>query len=102
MDKFSLAIEKPTRVSKSFATLIDHIWTNDTQNYQNSGIFHFSLSDLFLVYSSFDIPNTASCSDAKIIKRKITDESMIRFKTGIINYGWDSVLSGLDIDEFNK
>ena len=50
---FSQTITKPTRVTYRSATLIDHIWTNDMQNYIRSGILYSSISDHFPVLSLF-------------------------------------------------
>ena len=58
---FSPTILKPTRVSRHSATLIDQIWTNDTQNYQTSGIIYFTLSDHFPIFCVFRTTSSKLC-----------------------------------------
>ena len=42
-------IDKPTRVTKDSQTLIDHIYTSDTDRYCESHVSHYSLSDHYPV-----------------------------------------------------
>ena len=74
---FIPVINKPTRVSKTSATIIDHIWTNDMHNYSFSGILYTSVSDHFPLSSSFTRSNLKSnCSVSKFSKRVFTDENI--------------------------
>ena len=54
---FYAAINKPTRITSHSATLIDHIWTNNFENYKSSGIIYTSISDPFPVVTTFSIDN---------------------------------------------
>ena len=52
---FYNVITKPTRVTGTSATLIDHIWTNDYNHCKNNGILYDETSDHFPVFSFFVI-----------------------------------------------
>ena len=47
-------IDKATRVTNTSATLIDHIWTNNLENLQSSGILIDKTSNHFPVFSFFN------------------------------------------------
>ena len=85
-------IHKPTRVTKTTATLIDNIFTNDLQVNTNTmnGILLSNLSDHFPI---FHVVNNY-CSELKdntIIKRKICDENVSLFKEKLSSYDWNNV-----------
>jgi len=46
-------VTKPTRVSNTSATLLDHIWTNNLSNLLESNIIYARTSDHFSVYCTF-------------------------------------------------
>ena len=85
-------IHKPTRVTKTTATLIDNIFTNDLQVNTNTmnGILLANLSDHFPIFHV--VKNY--CSELKddiIIKRKICDENVSLFKEKLSSYDWNNV-----------
>ena len=50
---FFNSITKPTRVTDTSATLIDHIWSNDTLNNTSNGIVFTRISDHFPVFAIY-------------------------------------------------
>jgi len=50
---FYNCVTKPTRVSNTSATLLDHIWTNNLSNLLESNIIYARTSDHFPVYCTF-------------------------------------------------
>ena len=97
---FFPTITKPTRVTRSSATLIDHMWTNDMQNYITSGIIYSSISDHFPIFSLFSVPNSnVNCSPAKILKRLFSNNSINNFKIELSDYHWEPELCNLTTNE---
>lgn len=87
---FFPVVNKPTRVTKYSASLIDHIWTSESGNYLYSGIFYTSISDHFPIFSLFTIKNvTKSELKRTITKRMINDDFINNFKVDLSNYRWD-------------
>lgn len=96
---FFQTIIKPTRVTDISATVIDHFWTNDTQNYIKSCILHTSISDHFPVWSSFSIVNEKSTPKVCITKRIYNTNEITAFKEDLKKYDWELDLSNSrDID----
>ena len=46
-------IKDPTRITKDFETLIDHIYTSNRDKIVSSGVIHTGLSDHSMVYASW-------------------------------------------------
>ena len=65
---YSFSPTIPTRVSRHSATLIDQLWTNDTQNYQTIGINYFNLSDQFPIFSVFRTTSSKLCKKFRLMK----------------------------------
>lgn len=87
---FFSTINKPTRVTSHSATLIDHIWTNNVDNYIHSGIIYSSISDHFPVTSSFSLLQSESLRKPITFKiRKYTNENISSFKSELTNYNWN-------------
>ena len=98
---FFQTIIKPTRVTDTSATLIDHFWTNDTENYTKSGILYMNISDHFPIYSSFSINNTNTTDKLCITKRTYNENQINAFKEDLKQYDWDLGISNVnDIDVF--
>lgn len=88
-------ITKPTRVTESSATLIDHIWTNDFCNYQCSGVVYTQISDHFPVFSTFSIPIANSVNHYITFRRRIyNSDSINSFKSALSNYKWEDYVTG--------
>lgn len=98
---FFPVINKPTRVTKISATIIDHFWTNNMHNYNFSGIIYTSISDHFPVFSSFSLPKPKSQNPGtKISKRIFSDERTESFVGELSEYNWRiSIPAGSGVDE---
>lgn len=82
-------ITKPTRVTQTSASLIDHIWTNNIHCHVTSGILHSTISDHFPVFASFTTNRTLTSNTHKTISTtKITDEYINNFKLELSSYQW--------------
>ena len=76
---FLLLIMKPTRLSNSSATLIDHIYTNDIYNKGHSGIITTDVADHFgFFYLSHGKIKQVKYQNQKI--RIISEGNMNKFK----------------------
>lgn len=80
---FFQTIIKPTRVTSHSATLIDHFWTNNMNNYIKSGILYMSISDHFPVYSVFSMPGHNDAPYVYFRKRICDDDKIKAFKKKI-------------------
>ena len=90
-------VNKPTRVSKYKATLIDHILTNTfINNNYTTGILKTDISDHFPVFfiTQTELKNTKGTSF--VFKRKITNSSLMGFKDILLNIDWNDVLTCTD------
>ena len=97
---FFLTITKPTRVTRTSVSIIDHIWTNDLNNYKVSGIIHIMISDHFPVFTTIDLPDMKfKHSVIKLKKRKYNNESISSFKSDLMQYKWELDMIGQDVNE---
>ena len=93
---FYNCITKPTRVIKSSATLIDHIWTNNLENNKNNVIIYSRVSDHFPVYSQFKGKlnyNNTMVNSVNIMYRDYSEQNMSAFTEAISNTEWAPVYS---------
>ena len=92
---FIPVINKPTRVSRNNATIIDHIKTNNfLNNYMHSGIITADFSDHFPIFLiSKDLMLDSSNEPIHITKREINDRSIAYFKTFLTIFDWKHVLN---------
>lgn len=91
-------IYKPTRVTKSSATLIDNIFTNSMDNATKSGILFTDISDHFPIchFSLSDRTRHAGVDSTKY--RAFNDQNILRFKRLIDNTSWDNVYKLTDVE----
>ena len=80
---FIPVINKPTRVSRNTATIIDHINTSHfLNNYMHSAIITVDISDHFPIFLiSKDLMLDSSNEPIHLTKREISDKSIAYFKT---------------------
>ena len=92
---FISVINEPTRVSRSNATIIDHINTNHfLNNYMHSGIITADISDHFPIFLiSKYLMLDSSNEPILITKREINDKSIAYFKTLLSIVDWKHVLN---------
>jgi len=86
-------ISKPTRISHSSATLIDHILVKDLNSNSKSGIFLDSLSDHCPIY--FLLGNSAfnNSKAEKVRTRIINEKSKEKFISLLANQNWSVILN---------
>ena len=85
-------ITKPSRITETSATLIDHIFTNSLENSIISGLVINDVSDHLPVFATFDCQmkrNTSENVDRYIRKRE--DEKVNRFRDDLLNEDWNGV-----------
>ena len=90
-------INKPTRISRHNATIIDHILTNDflNKNY-TTGIVKTDITDHFPVFFVTETELSKTQKNNFIFKRVINDESLGRFNEALTRVNWHNVFISLD------
>lgn len=96
---FTQTITKPTRVTNKSATLLDHIWTNDMENFIRSGIQYISISDHFPVLSVFNRCVQYGSPIINITKRIYSDNNISAFREDLKNFKWAEELCNVDGSE---
>lgn len=87
---FFSTINKPTRVTKTSASIIDHLWTNNFENYETSGIVYVSISDHFPIFSRFSLnEHMTNSNTVKIIRRKYNGENINCFRGDLEDFSWN-------------
>ena len=88
---FFSIISKPTHVTNTSSSIIDHFWTNNFDNYITSGIIFYSINDHFSIFSSFKHTCFNNISDTVTLKkRKFTNEDITAFKEEFNNFNWNT------------
>ena len=87
---FIQIITKPTRVTHSSATLIDHLWTNATKDCYLSGILTSRISDHFPIFHIFT-ENKANLHQKTIHKRDFSAQNISNFKNALRALSWSDV-----------
>ena len=82
-------ISKPTRVTSSSATLIDHIWTNDYCSLTYNGIIFSKISDHFPIFSTFKLERDQPVKSNFIEFRDFSENNIELFKLALENTNWD-------------
>lgn len=95
---FLQLVMKPTRVNKSSATLIDHIYTNSTSNSYHTSIIIDDTSDHFPLFHTISIDKKKSRQN-HFYARKFGDENMCDFKRVLSLANWDNVLQSNNVQE---
>ena len=92
-------IRKPTRVSSSSATLIDHIWTNDLTVSQ-SGIIRYYTSDHFPVFISTKLNDSVLNLGAyeTVVYRKFSVSNKCVFSDCLRSVDWSDVLQSPEVN----
>ena len=93
-------INKPTRISKHNATVIDHILTNTFINEDYlTGIVKTDISDHFPVFFLTKTKLNKTKQTNFVFKRKITDVNLMNFNEALKSVCWDNVLKHTDPDK---
>ena len=90
-------ILNPTRITQNTATLIDNVFTNNTDNILKSGILVNDVSDHL---SAFTIVNYKKCNSSppKYYKRLINDTKISEFNSLLESFNWYDVYECNDVD----
>ena len=85
------SVNKPTRVTKTSAAIIDHIWTNNIENGIKGEIIIYSTTDNFPVISKFCVClSRCVTSDCfTFTSTKFTTEATEAFIADLCNYVYD-------------
>ena len=100
-------INKPTRISRNNATIIDHLLTNTfiNENYL-TGIVKTDISDHFPVFFITETHINKTSKSNFVFKREINDVNLRKFNEALSGVNWTNVLRNTDpntaYDEFLK
>ena len=87
---------KPTRVSDTTASIIDHIWSDQVECNLNNFIIHTDITDHFPIASQFKLPTRNKNSTKLIQKRMITEDGVNAFQQELSRYDWSPITLSLD------
>ena len=92
-------ITKPTRVTQRSATLIDNIFSNDTESaeYSLSGILYTDISDHFPIFY-IDYSCSIDDVDTVVHRRVYSQENIESFKSKLSEKVWSDVLICNDVE----
>ena len=97
---FFNSIIKPTRVTSTTATIIDHIWSNNFNQHMIGGIVYSQITDHFPVFACFTNNDNSSqdpIETEKIITyRDYSNHNMDNFKEALEHVSWDIVYCSND------
>ena len=92
--------KRPTRVTKSSATVIDHILTNTIiDSHIQSGIIKTDINDHFAIFSLIKTNLEQTNIKKTIIKRDINEDSMKYFKIIFNSTDWDLLTQTLSTND---
>lgn len=99
MFSFSLfpLITKPTRVTSTSATLIDHIWSSQIENNIGNYVIHTDISDHFPIVSQFHLGSIKQ-EPQFVFKRVISFTSTEKFISDLALIDWSYVLNIVNAD----
>ena len=88
-------IDKPTRVTQTSATIIDHMWTNNYRNTKLSGILYESISDHFPIFTSFKLKSIKSNNYTKkeIQFRDNNEQNISKLKHLLAEADWNLIIN---------
>lgn len=92
MHSYLQLISKPTRITDTTSSLIDHNWTTNFELNTSNLVLHNDISDHFVIVSQFDIETHPPKNEKYIHKRVISDQKIELFRQELSNENWESVL----------
>uniref|UniRef100_A0A3P9M519 Reverse transcriptase domain-containing protein n=1 Tax=Oryzias latipes TaxID=8090 RepID=A0A3P9M519_ORYLA len=93
-------ITKPSRITASCATLIDNIFSNDTENKTVNGLLINEISDHLPVFTVYDSSYVNHKLHFSMGYRRIKTETSINaFKTELLEHNWDVIYQKETVDE---
>ena len=93
-------ISKPTRVTKSTATLIDHILTNnfDVSTNHKQGIICNDISDHYAIFHISEYKKAAE-SENYIVNRDMRHQNVVKFSEELKGIDWENVVNKQNAQE---
>jgi endonuclease/exonuclease/phosphatase (EEP) superfamily protein YafD len=91
-------ITKPTRLSNTSATLIDHVITAPKSNFCNTAILTSKLSDHFPIIYILDSPKIRLC-EKFVTFRDFSQANILRFKETLHSFSWNTVINSNDVQD---
>ena len=94
------SIKIPTRITPRSATLIDNIFTNTSDNENNSGVISFDVSDhmpIFMISSKLKFKNVRKQKKIKV--RKENSQNISALNKDLEREGWQDVYSQNDVNK---
>ena len=92
-------INKPTRVTRKSATLIDHIFTNVLNKQTSSCVLINNITDPFPVYTQCEYEVTRSNPQSYRYSRSPNSENINSFVTYLHSETWQNVTSADNVNE---
>ena len=91
-------ITKPTRVTPTSCTLIDHIFTNNLNdsNCTSQGILCSDISDHYSIFHISDLRVKPNTENDYFIKRNINQTTREKFKQEVSNVDWNYITNSSD------
>ena len=92
-------IDKPTRVTPTSSTLLDHIYANNSNNINQSGVIETGISDHFMIYCTRKVTRSQAgkCNSIKIRSMKHYSKELLTEKLQCIS--WEPVLQCTEVNE---
>ena len=93
-------ITEPTRVTPSSSSLIDLIFTNQTDLVSFSGVSHVGISDHSLVYAFRKVSIPPASKGIKLVSyRQFKHFESVNFRADILSQPWDCLKGLFDLNE---
>nr|XP_027221625.1 uncharacterized protein LOC113813764 [Penaeus vannamei] len=94
---FFCVTTKPTRVTATSATILDHIWTNEINRSKTNGIIYSDITDHFPIFSYISLNNNLKSSETKVIEyREFSPANIDKLREQLSQVSWDLVYSALN------
>ena len=86
-------INRPTRVTSTSASLIDHIFTNNLSPdiFKFQGILITDITDHYPIFQIAQLPHKVNPDNLFYFKRKMTEQNFDNFKNSVATYDWSKI-----------
>ena len=92
-------INEPTRITETSSSLLDHIFTNNSEKNYQSGVLNIGLSDHLIVFCSRKIIRGQIGKHKTIKIRSVKNYSPIDFINKLRNVDWSTVTNCTDVNK---
>ena len=93
---FKQLIDRPTRVTLTTSSIIDHIATTRARNIVKAGVYEVSLSDHYMVYCIRKFNGAVEKGHKMIKTRKMKNFNEEAFQADVSGICWEQMLTGTD------